>query len=142
MQQEGGFTEALIVGARTDFAPHPDDAVRDEPHDPSLRGASRGRVPAFSVPSWPGPISNSWHWRLGHRTSTVAAPARFRRRETMQTRPSMFARSYFHGTRADLKPGDLIVVGHPSNFADDRALSWVYFALRTQKNCGTSSDIQ
>ena len=41
---------------------------------------------------------------------------------------SMFARSFFHGTRADLKLGDLIVVGHQSNFAKGEALSWVYFA--------------
>jgi rifampin ADP-ribosylating transferase len=40
----------------------------------------------------------------------------------------MFARSYFHGTRADLAPGDLVVVGHPSNFTQGEALSWVYFA--------------
>ena len=40
----------------------------------------------------------------------------------------MFAQSFFHGTRADLKPGDLIVVGHPSNFTDVGPLSWVYFA--------------
>jgi rifampin ADP-ribosylating transferase len=38
----------------------------------------------------------------------------------------MFSRQYFHGTRADLKPGDLIVVGYPSNFAEARSLSWVY----------------
>jgi hypothetical protein len=40
---------------------------------------------------------------------------------------SMFARSFFHGTRADLKPGDSIVVGHRSNFAEAGPLSWVYF---------------
>jgi hypothetical protein len=40
----------------------------------------------------------------------------------------MFARSFFHGTRADLKLGDLIVVGHRSNFTAGEALSWVYFA--------------
>jgi len=39
-----------------------------------------------------------------------------------------FAQSFLHGTRADLKPGDLIVVGHPSNFTDVKPLSWVYFA--------------
>lgn len=38
-----------------------------------------------------------------------------------------FAQSYFHGTRADLTPGDQIVVGHRSNFTDGEALSWVYF---------------
>jgi hypothetical protein len=46
----------------------------------------------------------------------------------MSAAASMFAQCYFHGTRADLHPGDLIVVGHPSNFTEGRALSWVYFA--------------
>jgi rifampin ADP-ribosylating transferase len=46
----------------------------------------------------------------------------------MSASASMFSRSYFHGTRADLKPGDLIVVGHQSNFTEAEALSWVYFA--------------
>ncbi len=45
----------------------------------------------------------------------------------MNATASMFAQSYFHGTRADLKPGDLIVVGYKSNFTDARPLSWVYF---------------
>jgi rifampin ADP-ribosylating transferase len=40
----------------------------------------------------------------------------------------MFTRSFFHGTRADLKPGDLIVVGYKSNFTETKPLSWVYFA--------------
>ena len=40
----------------------------------------------------------------------------------------MFSQSFFHGTRADLKPGDLIVVGYQSNFTDAKPLSWVYFA--------------
>jgi hypothetical protein len=41
---------------------------------------------------------------------------------------TVFSQSFFHGTRADLKPGDLIVVGYQSNFTDGKALSWVYFA--------------
>ena len=40
---------------------------------------------------------------------------------------TMFAQSFFHGTRADLRPGDRITAGHPSNFAESRQLSWVYF---------------
>ena len=40
----------------------------------------------------------------------------------------MFAQSFFHGTRANLKPGDLIVVGHRSNFTDVKPLSCIYFA--------------
>jgi hypothetical protein len=46
----------------------------------------------------------------------------------MSSGANTFAQSFFHGTRADLKPGDLIVVGHPSNFRDVQPLSWVYFA--------------
>ncbi|HEY8974019.1 MAG TPA: NAD(+)--rifampin ADP-ribosyltransferase [Burkholderiaceae bacterium] len=46
----------------------------------------------------------------------------------MSTAASMFAPSFFHGTRADLQPGDLIVVGHPSNFTGGDSLSWVYFS--------------
>lgn len=38
-----------------------------------------------------------------------------------------FAQSYFHGTNADLAPGDRIETGHVSNFAE-RVLSWVYFS--------------
>ncbi|MGP9810762.1 NAD(+)--rifampin ADP-ribosyltransferase [Rhodopseudomonas sp. NSM] len=45
----------------------------------------------------------------------------------MSATATMFARQYFHGTRAALDPGDLIVVGYQSNFTD-AALSWVYFA--------------
>ena len=41
---------------------------------------------------------------------------------------TVFSQAYFHGTRADLKPGDLIVVGYRSNFTEAEPLSWVYFA--------------
>lgn len=46
----------------------------------------------------------------------------------MPTHASMFSQSYFHGTRADLKPGDFIAIGHKSNFTEAKPLSWVYFA--------------
>ena len=46
----------------------------------------------------------------------------------MSSVANVFSQSFFHGTRADLKPGDLIVVGHQSNFTDTQPLSWVYFA--------------
>lgn len=39
-----------------------------------------------------------------------------------------FTPSFFHGTRADLKTGDLISVGYTSNFNQSGPLSWVYFA--------------
>ena len=45
----------------------------------------------------------------------------------MSSAATVFSQSFFHGTRADLKPGDLIVVGYQSNFTDAK-LSWVYFA--------------
>src|ERR1700744_6505550 len=45
----------------------------------------------------------------------------------MSSVANVFSQSFFHGTRADLKPGDLIVVGHPSNFTEAAPLSWVYF---------------
>jgi len=41
---------------------------------------------------------------------------------------TMFSQSFFHGTKADLNPGDLIAVGYQSNFAEAKPLSWVYFA--------------
>jgi hypothetical protein len=34
---------------------------------------------------------------------------------------------FYHGTRADLAPGDLLAPGFTSNFAD-RKLSWIYFS--------------
>jgi len=34
---------------------------------------------------------------------------------------------FYHGTRADLRPGDLIAPGHASNYGAQRA-SWVYFS--------------
>lgn len=45
----------------------------------------------------------------------------------MSATASMFSRSFFHGTKADLRCGDLIVVGHGSNFTEASPLSWVYF---------------
>ncbi|MET3793253.1 NAD(+)--rifampin ADP-ribosyltransferase [Aquamicrobium terrae] len=41
---------------------------------------------------------------------------------------SVFSQSFFHGTKADLTPGDLIAVGYRSNFSEANPLSWVYFA--------------
>jgi rifampin ADP-ribosylating transferase len=33
---------------------------------------------------------------------------------------------FYHGSRADLKPGDLISVGYDSNFGTRKTMSWVY----------------
>lgn len=45
----------------------------------------------------------------------------------MSTAATTFSQSFFHGTRADLQPGDMVAVGYPSNFDADTQLSWVYF---------------
>lgn len=45
----------------------------------------------------------------------------------MSASASVFSQSFFHGTKADLKPGDLIAVGYKSNFTEAKPLSWVYF---------------
>lgn len=42
---------------------------------------------------------------------------------------TVFSRgSFFHGTRADLKIGELIVTGKKKNYNDDRKSEYVYFA--------------
>ena len=46
----------------------------------------------------------------------------------MSTTAGVFTRQFFHGTRADLEPGDTIRVGYPSNLTTGKPLSWVYFA--------------
>lgn len=33
---------------------------------------------------------------------------------------------YYHGTRADLKPGDLLAAGYVSNFGVQAPASWIY----------------
>lgn len=45
----------------------------------------------------------------------------------MSSSGSMFVRQYFHGTRADLAHGDLIIAGYASNYGEGKPLSWVYF---------------
>lgn len=40
-----------------------------------------------------------------------------------------FLRQFFHGTRADLAPGDLIVPGWRSNFGAGKPASWVHMAV-------------
>lgn len=46
----------------------------------------------------------------------------------MTASATMFSQSFFHGTRADLRPGDAIVVGYRSNFTEAAPLSCVYFS--------------
>lgn len=35
---------------------------------------------------------------------------------------------FYHGTRADLKPGEMLSPGFGSNYADGTPLSWIYFS--------------
>ncbi|AZI25933.1 NAD(+)--rifampin ADP-ribosyltransferase [Pedobacter sp. G11] len=41
---------------------------------------------------------------------------------------SPFAQAYFHGTKADLKPGDLINVGISSNYGQKKAAKYIYLS--------------
>ncbi|HKW19504.1 MAG TPA: NAD(+)--rifampin ADP-ribosyltransferase [Terriglobales bacterium] len=45
----------------------------------------------------------------------------------MSATDSRFRQQFFHGTRAHLQHGDLIVAGYKSNYREGKALSWVYF---------------
>ena len=40
--------------------------------------------------------------------------------------PNPFSQTFFHGTRADLKMGDLVKVGHSSNYAQGNTLNHIY----------------
>ena len=44
-----------------------------------------------------------------------------------QTDSNIPSERFYHGTKVDLKPGDLIRVGFKSNFGTAKPLSWVYF---------------
>lgn len=40
--------------------------------------------------------------------------------------PSPFSQTFFHGTKADLKPGDFIEVGYNSNFGQEKRAKYIY----------------
>jgi|SRR5581483_5765583 len=42
--------------------------------------------------------------------------------------PSIFKQTYFHGTKADLKLGDLLGIGSESNYEENRELKHIYMA--------------
>lgn len=44
-----------------------------------------------------------------------------------QTSEDMKVLEYYHGTKADLQPGDLIVAGYNSNYGSRRQAKYVYF---------------
>jgi hypothetical protein len=49
-----------------------------------------------------------------------------RQRGLLSTDDSQLPAQFYHGTRADLKPGDLLEPGRPSNFGERNAASFVY----------------
>jgi Rifampin ADP-ribosyl transferase len=44
----------------------------------------------------------------------------------MSAANSKFRQQFFHGTRADLRHGDLLVTGYSSNYGEGKILSWIY----------------
>lgn len=46
--------------------------------------------------------------------------------ETSNNAPKPFSQTYFHGTKADLKLGDLITVGINSNYGQQKAAKYIY----------------
>lgn len=46
----------------------------------------------------------------------------------MTAAPTPFSQQFFHGTRANLEVGELILVGYNSNYNASKPLSWVYFS--------------
>ena len=44
----------------------------------------------------------------------------------MPSNQSTVPRQFYHGTRADLKPGDLISIGYRSNYGARKKTAWVY----------------
>lgn len=46
--------------------------------------------------------------------------------DTTQKRPSPFAQTYFHGTKADLTVGDLIEPGYNSNFGQRNQAKYIF----------------
>jgi len=39
---------------------------------------------------------------------------------------------FYHGTRADLRPGDLLAAGRSSNYGERRQASWIYFSANLE----------
>ncbi len=44
------------------------------------------------------------------------------------TAPTPFAQTYFHGTKADLKPGDLVEVGFYSNYGQRKNAKYIFLS--------------
>lgn len=96
---------------RNEDAPCPDFRVAE------LRGL------AASPRSWRMIVrSHGNFWEEGSRSMSLSGSS-----SGFSSGGSVFVRQFFHGTRADLVHGDLIVAGYTSNYGDGKPLSWVYF---------------
>ena len=59
--------------------------------------------------------------------SRGSAAAQYERSESVAATDDLSSQRFYHGTRADLKPGDLIEPGHASNFGkQDTKTAYVY----------------
>ncbi len=48
--------------------------------------------------------------------------------QTSSPRPTPFAQTYFHGTKSDLIPGDLIKPGYNSNFGERKNARYIFLS--------------
>jgi rifampin ADP-ribosylating transferase len=46
--------------------------------------------------------------------------------DSKNQRPTPFSQTYFHGTKSDLKPGDLIEVGYNSNYGERKNSKFIF----------------
>jgi rifampin ADP-ribosylating transferase len=51
-----------------------------------------------------------------------------RKQESAGNAPTPFAQTYFHGTKADLKPGDLIEPGFNSNYGQRKNAKYIFLS--------------
>ncbi|HLP94636.1 MAG TPA: NAD(+)--rifampin ADP-ribosyltransferase [Saprospiraceae bacterium] len=49
-------------------------------------------------------------------------------KQNTSTRPTPFAQTYFHGTKADLAVGDLIEPGYQSNYGDRKNARYIFLS--------------
>lgn len=46
--------------------------------------------------------------------------------ERVATAPSAFVQTFFHGTKADLRPGDMVAPGRASNYGERNKATYIY----------------
>lgn len=75
-----------------------------------------------------GSYDSAMIWLPNNQTAKISSDNGAKQRRTKAERQSTtpFARTYFHGTKADLKVGDLIVVGFNSNFGQRKNAKYIF----------------